>query len=217
MNTDQLKKHILPAEASVKDALDAINALSGGRMILFVTDADGMILGAVTDGDIRRALLRGVSVADNVKLAMNSRFTALTEDDNPAEVVAVGKRRHLRLIPVTHAGKLTDILDLDNITALLPMDAVLMAGGRGERLRPLTLTTPKPLLKVGDKPIIDRNVERLEKYGVKNIFVTINYLGEMIEEHFNKRNAETPAHYSVVRCVREPKRLGTLGSLALVE
>lgn len=217
MNTDQLKKHILPAEASVKDALDAINALSGGRMILFVTDADGMILGAVTDGDIRRALLRGVNVADNVKLAMNSRFTALTEDDNPAEVVAVGKRRHLRLIPVTHAGKLTDILDLDNITALLPMDAVLMAGGRGERLRPLTLTTPKPLLKVGDTPIIDRNVERLEKYGVKNIFVTINYLGEMIEEHFNKRNAENPTHYSVVRCVREPKRLGTLGSLALVE
>ncbi|MBD5304450.1 MAG: CBS domain-containing protein, partial [Bacteroides sp.] len=63
MNTDQLKKHILRAEASVKDALDAINALSGGRMILFVTDADGMILGAVTDGDIRRALLRGVNVA----------------------------------------------------------------------------------------------------------------------------------------------------------
>lgn len=186
-------------------------------MILFVTDCDETVLGALSGGDIRRALLRGVSVNDNVQLAINRNFTALDADSNPAEVVTEGKRRHLHLIPVIREGKLIDIIDLDSLMALLPIDAVLMAGGKGERLRPLTLTTPKPLLKVGGKPIIDRNVERLEKYGIKNIFVTVNYLGHLLEEHFEERNAATPAHYSVVRCVREPKRLGTLGSLALVE
>lgn len=217
MNNDRLKSHILTHEASVKDALDAINFLSGGKMILFVTNDEGIILGTVTDGDIRRALLRGVSIADSVKLAMNVNFMAIGSEDNPAEVVAEGKRRHLKLIPVIREGKLTDILDLDSLSALLPVDAVLMAGGRGERLRPLTLTTPKPLLKVGGKPIIDRNIERLEKFGIKNIFVTINYLGEQIEAHFARRDASVHAPFAKVECVREPRRLGTLGSLALID
>lgn len=212
-----INPHKLPASASVKDAVEAINTLSGGRMILFVVDPADKLLGAVTDGDIRRALLRGVTLSDSVQKAMNKNFTALDNEDNAPEIVAEGKRRHLRLIPVTKEGKLIDIIDLESLSALLPLDAVLMAGGKGERLRPLTLTTPKPLLKVGGIPIIDRNIDRLEKYGIKNIFVTVNYLGEQIEAHFQERNARTPAHLSVVKCVREPKRLGTLGSLALVE
>lgn len=217
MIPERLKSHILSPEATVKDALDAINYLSGGKMILFVTDTDDKVLGAVSGGDVRRALLRGVAITDNIRLAMNTNFTALDAEENAAEVVAEGKRRHLRLIPVTKEGKLTDILDLDSLLAMLPVDAVLMAGGKGERLRPLTLHTPKPLLKVGGKPIIDRNIERLEEYGIKNIFVTVNYLGEQIEEHFAVRNAAEAAPFAEVRCVREPRRLGTLGSLALVD
>lgn len=92
-----------------------------------------------------------------------------------------------------------------------------MAGGRGERLRPLTLSIPKPLLAVGGKPIIDRNIEMLEEYGVRNIFVTVNYLHNKIEEHFRIRNAKETDNHADVTCVLEPKRLGTLGSLALVE
>ncbi|MDE7437147.1 MAG: nucleotidyltransferase family protein [Muribaculaceae bacterium] len=217
MIPERLKSHILNPDASVKDALDAINSLSGGRMILFVTDSDDKILGAVTDGDIRRALLRGVSISDSVCKAMNTLFTSLDSNDNAAEVVAEGKRRHLRLIPLTREGRLTDILDLDSLQAVLPVDAVLMAGGKGERLRPLTLHTPKPLLKVGGKPIIDRNIERLEAFGIKNVFVTVNYLGEQIEEHFSMRNSADPKPFAEVKCVREPRRLGTLGSLALVD
>lgn len=217
MNQSRINSHLLPADASVKEALDAINSLSGGMMILFVTDPDGIVLGTVTDGDIRRALLRGVSISDCVSQAMNTRFTAIDSEDNPVDKINEGKRRHLRLIPVTRDGRLIDIIDLDSLFALLPVDAVLMAGGRGERLRPLTLTTPKPLLKVGGKPIIDHNIERLEKYGISNIFVTTNYLGEQIEEHFSLRNGADPSPYATVTCVREPRRLGTLGSLALVK
>ncbi len=92
---------------------------------------------------------------------------------------------------MTDDGHISDIIDLTRLKALLPIDVVLMAGGRGERLRPLTLLSiPKPLLAVGGKPIIDRNIEMLEEYGVRNIFVTVNYLHNRIEEHFRIRNAK---------------------------
>ena len=87
-----------------------------------------------------------------------------------------------------------------------------MAGGKGERLRPLTLETPKPLLKVGDKCIIDHNIDRLISYGVKHISVTVNYLKEQIEEHFRVPRGEVK-----VQTVREPKFLGTIGSIKFVE
>ena len=87
-----------------------------------------------------------------------------------------------------------------------------MAGGKGERLRPLTEKTPKPLIKVGDKAIIDYNIERLISYGLKNISVTINYLGEQLEEHFS-----TPKNSIKVNCIREPKYLGTIGSIRFVK
>ena len=94
----------------------------------------------------------------------------------------------------------------------LPIDAVLMAGGKGERLRPLTEKTPKPLIKVGDKAIIDYNIDRLISYGLKHINVTINYLGDQIEEHF-----AIPKNGIKVETVREPKFLGTIGSIQFVK
>lgn len=109
-------------------------------------------------------------------------------------------------------NRLTDIIDLRKVKTMIPVDAVLMAGGRGERARPLTDHTPKPLLPVGGKPIIDYNIEELEACGVKNIFVTVNYLAEQIEEHFRRRE-----NAAGIECVREPRRLGTMGSLSLID
>ncbi len=217
MTQELIKSHMICTSASVKSALDVLDTLSGSIMLLFAVDDDIRLRGTVSGGDIRRALLRGVPLDAPVSEAMNVRFTAIETGDNPAEKVAEGKRRHLRLIPVTDNGHITDILNLDSIKALLPIDVVMMAGGRGERLRPLTLSTPKPLLKVGGKPIIDRNIENLEEYGVNNISVTVNYMHEMIEEHFRIRNAELSGPHAEVKCVLEPRRLGTLGSLSLVD
>ncbi len=209
-----ISTHTLRDTATIKDALDAINALSGGIVLLFVVDSDGILKGTLTDGDIRRALLRGVGLPNLVTEAMNTRFSFIEKGDNPYNIVADGKRRNLKLIPVTEQGKITALIDLDSIKAMLPLDVVLMAGGKGERLRPLTLRTPKPLLEVAGVPIIDRNIAQLEQFGIRKIYTTVNYLHEQIEEHFNQKNSSTDG--ASVECVLEPKRLGTLGSLALI-
>ena len=123
------------------------------------------------------------------------------------------RRLRISLVPHLNAdGSIRRIYDFSVYHSILPIDAVLMAGGRGERLRPLTLETPKPLLPVGDRCIIDYNVEALARNGITDISVTVNYLAEKIEQHF-----ATPVCGVKVKCVREPRRLGTIGSLTLVE
>lgn len=207
-----LRKHAISTQASVRDALRAINALSGESMTLFAVDAEGRLAGTVTDGDIRRALISGTDLADPVERVMHTTFLSASPDDDICLSIAAGRERRIALLPVLENGHICDILDLNSIKTSLPIDAVLMAGGRGERLRPLTENTPKPLLPVGDKPIIDYNVEELESCGIDRIFITVNYLAGQIEEHFRGRH-----NRAVIECVREPRRLGTIGSLALIE
>lgn len=210
----ELEKYIIGAEATIIDALKRLNALSGGRsMTLFVTDDDGRVLGTLTDGDVRRSLIVGAMLQTSVRDVMHRDFVALRGDN-----VDVAEIRRLRagkvtLVPRLDAeGRIVRLYDFSMQSSLLPIDAVLMAGGKGERLRPLTLDTPKPLLKLGGKCIIDYNVEALARNGVSRINVTTNYLAEQIEEHFNK-----PVAGVQVRCVKEPCRLGTIGSLTLIE
>jgi NDP-sugar pyrophosphorylase family protein len=107
---------------------------------------------------------------------------------------------------------LCGVCNLKKQKSKLPVDAILMAGGKGERLRPLTETTPKPLLKVGDKCIIDHNVDRLVDYGVKNIHVTVNYLKEQLISHFEEQRNGVK-----VKCISEPCFLGTIGAIKFVE
>ena len=211
-----LDRHTVSADASVREALVALNALSGDSMTVFATDGDNRLIGSVTDGDIRRAIIAGHTPGDRTGDIAFRNCMTLPKDAAPElryRRVAEARARRIELLPVTDSeGVLTDIMDLRKIKSAIPVDAVLMAGGRGERLRPLTLTTPKPLLKVGGKPIIDYNVEALRSYGADNIFVTVNYLKEQITSHFDDNHREWK-----VRCVEEPCRLGTIGSVALVD
>lgn len=203
--------HIITRGDSVRDALARLNALSGGNMTLFVADDGGRLLGSLTDGDIRRALTAGASLDTPAGDICHRSCLAVTPGSDNFELSLKARRKGIFLLPVTDAdNRITGLADLRRIKALLPLDAVLMAGGRGERLRPLTLQTPKPLLPVGGKPIIDYNIEALHSYGVSNIFVTVNYLREQIIDHFSDPD-------SGVICVEEPRRLGTMGSLALVD
>ena len=121
--------------------------------------------------------------------------------------------QRIMFIPILDEQKhVVDVINLHKFKSKLPIDAVLMAGGKGERLRPLTEKTPKPLLEVGGKCIIDHNVDRLISYGVEHINVTVNYLAEQLEEHFAaSRNGVQ------VRTFREPKFLGTIGSIKFVD
>lgn len=206
-------RHSIPTNATLRQALVAINDVSGGAMTLFAIGADRRPQGTVTDGDIRRAIIAGKNLDDPVADAMNRHFLSLRHGDDPQHTVERARTLGITLLPKLDAeGFITEILDLRLIRTILPIDAVLMAGGRGERLRPLTLDCPKPLLKVGGKAIIDYNVEELAACGVTNIFATVNYLHRQIEQHFEK-----PVGGVRVKCVTEPCRLGTLGSLALVD
>ncbi|MDE5773278.1 MAG: NTP transferase domain-containing protein, partial [Muribaculaceae bacterium] len=169
------ERHLLNRRATVREALGVLNALSGGNMTLFVVDDADVLAGSVTDGDVRRALIKGVSLDDNVMMACRPDCMRVYVDEPRYGRVAEAKRHGISLLPlVDRDGHIIDLLDLQAISSALPVDAVLMAGGRGERLRPLTLTTPKPLLPVGGKPIIDHNVDNLLRCGITNIYVTVN-------------------------------------------
>ena len=206
-----LKKHSISPDDSIREAMKRINGLSGDSMTLFVVDEKGGIIGTVTDGDIRRTLIAGGELEGRVESVMNKDFLYAASSDDLSLKLAEGRKKHIELLPVIENGKVKEIIDLRVIRAYLPLEAVMMAGGRGERLRPLTDNLPKPLLPVAGKPIIDYNVEELRSYGIKKIYVTVNYLGDMIRKHFNEKEGSDD-----VECVTEPKRLGTFGSLAYI-
>lgn len=202
-----MNMHLISSSATILEALGALNNLSGEAMTLLAVDSAGRMAGTLTDGDIRRALLRGCSLDAPVSDAMHRNFRSLRPDSAAAEIRAA-RRGGIELLPVLDAeGRIADVMDLRRQTTRLPIRAVLMAGGRGERLRPLTDRTPKPLLPIGGSTVIDMNVDALCRCGVGDIVVTTRYLAEQIEEHFKG---------SEVRCVRESEPLGTIGACALL-
>lgn len=210
---NRLTRHIITVDATLRDAFRMLNALSGSNMTLFAVDPRGRLAGSLTDGDLRRAVIAGRSLDDRVADAMRPDCMKIRHGEQRFRIVAEARRRAIRMLPVVDdAGLVVELLDLRNLKTVLPIDAVMMAGGRGERLRPLTLDCPKPLLKVGGKAIIDYNVDELMACGVENIYVTVNYLKEQIISHF-----DAPQYRGKVECIAEPRRLGTMGSVALID
>ncbi len=208
------QRYIINQHERLMDALKRINSLGLGPLVLFVVDDQDCMVGTLTDGDSRRALIAGASVCDTIDKVMHREFNFMHVDDiENVQEIRHQKEMLMKLVPVLdNENHIVDIINLQQFKTRLPIDAVLMAGGKGERLRPLTEKTPKPLLKVGDKCIIDHNVDRLISYGVSHISVTVNYLKEQIEEHYRE-----PRNGVQVKTVREPKFLGTIGSIKFVE
>ncbi|MEA4995132.1 MAG: nucleotidyltransferase family protein [Petrimonas sp.] len=207
------QRYILPDTATIKDALIALNNLSADIQTLFVVNNSYRMIGSLTDGDIRRGLIRGLQVTNNIKEIIQHEFKFIFEYDKDVSAVKEIRESDIELLPCLNENRqIVKVYNLKKLKSLLPVDAVLMAGGKGERLRPLTDKTPKPLLKVGEKAIIDYNVEALISYGIENINVTTNYLGEQIEAHYSK-----PVDGVRINCVKEPKYLGTIGSIKFVE
>lgn len=207
-------KHFISKDKTLLEALSQINTLAPDPLVLFVLDEENRMIGTLTDGDSRRALIAGVSIDDSVEKIMHRNFNYM-KVENIDDVKEIKRQKELKMVLVPVLDKeshIVEIINLEKYITRLPIDAVLMAGGKGERLRPLTEKTPKPLLPVGDKVIIDHNVDRLLSYGIKHINVTVNYLKEQIEEHYLKPRNEVQIH-----TVREPKYLGTIGSIKFVE
>ena len=208
-----VSKYIIQDTATIREALIALDGNTHDGQTLFVLDSDSRMVGTLTDGDIRRGLINGVALEDAVTKAMHEDFKFIREGENDAKQLKTFREKLIYFVPVLdEAGHIIRICNLLKYRNLLPVDAVLMAGGKGERLRPLTEKIPKPLLPVGGKAIIDHNIDRLINYGIKHISVTVNYLAEQIEEHFREPRGDVQVH-----TVREPQFLGTIGSIKFVK
>lgn len=207
------QKYIINNSKTLLEALTQINALQEGPLVLFAVDETDRMVGTLTDGDSRRALIAGKPLNSLVKDVIHTSFNYIRKGaDDIVKELKNQKELHMKLVPVLdNNNHIIDIINLEQYKTRLPIDAVLMAGGKGERLRPLTEKTPKPLLPVGNKAIIDHNVDRLISYGVSHINVTVNYLREQIEDHYKE-----PRVGVQIQTVREPKYLGTIGSIKFV-
>lgn len=206
-------KYTIEKNTPIIEALKILDTTSHDAQTLFVIDEDEVMVGTLTDGDIRRGLIHGSNITDTVESIMHTSFRYLREGENEAKVLKDFRSKLIYFVPVLDdKGHVLRVCNLVKYRNILPVDAVLMAGGKGERLRPLTEKTPKPLLSVGGKAIIDHNIGRLISYGINHITVTVNYLAEQIENHF-----ANPIEDVQVNTVREPKFLGTIGSIKFVK
>lgn len=206
-------KHIILKEQSVRDALIKLDLIAPSS-ILFVVENDNTLLGSLTDGDLRRGFIKGLGFENGLLDFVQSNPVSIQENEYDLKELEKFRKQLLKIIPILNIdGQIVDILDFSLRTTLIPADAVLMAGGEGKRLRPLTDKTPKPLLRVGDKPIIEYNIDRLKEVGVRNINLSINYLGDQLVDYFGDGNAKDIN----IKYVKESKPLGTIGSILLIE
>ena len=207
------KQYTIRSGVAIREALVQLNKVHSLAMTLFVIDSNGILMGTITDGDIRRGLIAGAELSSPVDDVMHIDYRYV-KSRHDVKNLKMMREQNIPLIPIINNNRhLIGVIDLSRRKTSLPIDAVLMAGGKGERLRPLTLTCPKPLLKIGNKAIIDQNIENLVEHGVKNISVTVNYLKEQLIEHYAR-----PLENGVkVECVAEEKFFGTIGALKLVK
>src|SRR6218665_1344221 len=145
------KDHIISSKLSLKLALEQINNLSSlDSLTLFIVDENKKVLGTLTDGDIRRSLINNSSLSDPVEISMNKNFKYITLETLKPGYISELKKEGIGLVPILREDfTIHKIIDINKKKSLLPIDAVIMAGGEGKRLNPLTLTTPKPLLNIG--------------------------------------------------------------------
>lgn len=206
-------KHIFSINETVREALIRLDILASDA-ILIIVDENNRLVGSLTDGDLRRGFIKGLGFDDSLKYFIQPNPKFIFEDEYNQEKLESFRQNNFKIIPILNRNnEVIDVLNFKTRKTLLPIDVVLMAGGEGKRLRPLTENTPKPLLKVGDKPIIEYNIDRLAEVGVKNLYLSINYLGEQIENYF-KEGASKNLN---IQYIKENKPMGTIGSVLLID
>lgn len=217
MRTGLLKRHpgmILRPDAPLRAAMAAMTRHKVG--LVLVADARRRLLGVLNDTDLRRALLAGATLASPVERAMNRRPIVLRADAPAAQTARLFRRTGHANIPIVDARgrlvELANVLDHAAFPRRFPNRVVLMAGGRGRRLRPLTARTPKPMLKVGGKPLLEHLIEQLAAAGFSRFILAVNYLAGQIQSHFGDGS-----RWGVeIGYLREPRPLGTVGALGLL-
>ena len=207
-----IANHTVKYSDTVRYALEKLN-LPGRSKTLFVLDDMGKVMGSITDGDIRRALLQGHNFQTSCEKVAFTSFKWLEKNQVQIEQIRNWRKNDIFIIPVLNPDKtLHEIIHIGKLKSYLPVTAVIMAGGQGQRLRPLTLDTPKPMLKIGNFPILEINIKRLVQYGIKDIYLCVNYLKEHIISYFKSGEKwNCNIHY-----IEEKEPLGTIGALSLL-
>lgn len=207
-------QHILLSPAStIRRALEVID--SGAMKIALVVDANQKLMGTISDGDIRRAILKGVGLDSMIEGFYNTSPTTCGIDDSREKILQLAAAKKIYQIPVVNSdGCIVGVAKIDEMLQPIGRSnkVVLMAGGLGTRLSPLTDSVPKPMLHVGKKPILETIIENFSKYGYRDVILSVSYKSHVIEEHFG----DGAAFGVKISYVNETKRMGTAGALSLM-
>lgn len=203
---------LLGPDEALEVALNSINA--SGRGICLVVDGERRLLGTLSDGDVRRAIIAGATLQTPCHEVMNARPTGIAAGASRRAILAELRDRQLRHLPILEDGVVVGLaMPSDFLSAPeRPNRIVIMAGGKGERLAPLTLDTPKPMLKVGPRPVLETIVRTFAEQGFRSFFLSINYRADQIENHFGDGS-----DFGIdIDYLRETRPLGTCGALSLM-
>ena len=199
---------------TIKQALKVIS--DGGIKIAIVVNSKGILLGTLTDGDIRRGFLKGLTLSHSIRSVYSKKPLTAKKSDSKEKILKTAITNQIYQIPVVDKNKkfisihiLEELIKIKNKSNKI----VIMAGGEGMRLRPLTEETPKPMLKVGNKPILQTIIERFKESGYHDIIICVNYKSKKIKEYFKDGKK-----FGVkIEYVHEKKRMGTAGALSLIK
>ncbi|MEX0694478.1 MAG: nucleotidyltransferase family protein [Rhodospirillales bacterium] len=205
----------IDGRVTVAEAIRVIDR--SGFQIALVTDKDDRLMGTITDGDVRRAILRGTTLESMASKIMNKSPVTMNITSSNEERLSFMNERQIRQIPIVNDHRavvdLVHINDLMKAPKSMPNQVILMAGGLGTRLTPLTQQTPKPLLPVGGRPILDTIINRLKKQGFRKFVISINYKADVFIEHFKNPKFEDLD----IDFLHELEPLGTAGALNLLD
>lgn len=206
-----IEKYLVHDKTSCLEALIKLDRLDTYQT-LFVIDNNDKLVGTLTDGDIRRGLINGLTL-DSPSIQFCFRdFSFISGDISVSAIRKLKEAGKIVFPKLSKDGQIEKIYDLSRIKSILPLHAVIMAGGRGERLRPLTDAVPKPMLLLGNKPIIEHNIDRLISYGIEKITISVRYLSEQIINYFGDGSDKG----IVIEYIEETEPLGTIGCLSKI-
>lgn len=207
-----INKHLISFQEPISNALDRLNQL-GGDLTLFVIDENNKLIGTLTDGDSRRGFLNGLNINEPVHKFMKLQFKYIRDNDYFIQAITDAKNSGIQILPVVDENmSIVRLINFSEHKSYLPLSVVIMAGGEGIRLRPLTEKTPKPMLLVGDKPILEYCIDLIVKFGINDVAISINYLGDVIKNYFQDGRSKGIS----ISYLEETSMLGTIGSVTLV-
>ena len=214
-----LHKLLVKTSSSIREAIKIMDKAGVG--VAFVVNSEQEVEGLVTDGDFRRAVLKGINLEDNISLIANREFISLAENESEKEIINAFLKNRIDRLPVLSEGKLHKLYLREEFNlkgkVVLPEEnlnipVVIMAGGKGTRMAPFTHILPKPLIPIGERSMLEVIMDEYGKFGLNNFYLSINYKGNLIKAYFDDLDHSYKLSY-----IREDKYLGTAGALRLLD